>query len=291
MELFLDVLGETLVDTAKMLPFLFLAYLLIEYIEHRHGERIEALLAGGGRWGAVPGAVLGCVPQCGFSAIASNFYASRVITLGTLMAVYLATSDEAIPLLVSMPAYWDKLAVLMVIKVLYAIVVGFVLDFVLRGVLPKGLRGGYTGHAGEVDCHEQHEAQQGILRAALAHTLNIFLWVFGFSLAIGFVMEWVGAEAFTGFLAAMGPLQPVFAALIGLVPNCAASILLTQLYLSGSITFSAAVAGLASGAGVGLVVLFKANPSVKQNLFITGLSWGAGAFLGVAMQVVVAVFA
>lgn len=147
MELFLDVLGETLVDTAKMLPFLFLAYLLIEYIEHRHGERIEALLAGGGRWGAVPGAVLGCVPQCGFSAIASNFYASRVITLGTLMAVYLATSDEAIPLLVSMPAYWDKLAVLMVIKVVYAIVVGFVLDFVLRGVLPKGLRGGYTGHA------------------------------------------------------------------------------------------------------------------------------------------------
>ena len=117
MEPFLDVLGESLVDTAKMLPFLFLAYLLIEYIETRHGERIEALLAGGGRWGAIPGAVLGCVPQCGFSAIASNFYSSRVITLGTLMAVYLATSDEAIPLLVSMPAYWDKLAVLMVIKV------------------------------------------------------------------------------------------------------------------------------------------------------------------------------
>ena len=137
MELFLDVLGESLVDTAKMLPFLFLAYLLIEYIETRHGERIEALLAGGGRWGAIPGAALGCVPQCGFSAIASNFYSSRVITLGTLMAVYLATSDEAIPLLVSMPAYWDKLAVLMVIKVVYAIVVGFVLDFVLRGVLPK----------------------------------------------------------------------------------------------------------------------------------------------------------
>ena len=135
MELFLDVLGESLVDTAKMLPFLFLAYLLIEYIEHRHGERIEALLAGGGRWGAVPGALLGCVPQCGFSAIASNFYASRVITLGTLMAVYLATSDEAIPLLVSMPAYWDKLVVLMVIKVVYAVIVGFVLDFVLRGIL------------------------------------------------------------------------------------------------------------------------------------------------------------
>ena len=156
MELFLDVLSETLVDTAKMLPFLFLAYLFIEYVETRHGERIEALLAGGGRWGAVPGAVLGCVPQCGFSAIASNFYASRVITLGTLMAVYLATSDEAIPLLVSMPAYWDKLILLMVIKVVYAVFVGFLLDFVLRKALPRSLRGGYTGHADEVDCHEEH---------------------------------------------------------------------------------------------------------------------------------------
>ena len=209
MELFLDVLGETLVDTAKMLPFLFLAYLLIEYIEHRHGERIEALLAGGGRWGAVPGAVLGCVPQCGFSAIASNFYASRVITLGTLMAVYLATSDEAIPLLVSMPAYWDKLAVLMVIKVLYAIVVGFVLDFVLRSVLPKGLRGGYTGHADEVDCHEEHSDAEGnekpIWQAALRHTLEIFVFIFVFSLVFGMIVEGVGEDVFAEVLGGQKP--------------------------------------------------------------------------------------
>ena len=161
MELFLDVLGESLVDTAKMLPFLFLAYLFIEYVENRHGERIEAILAGGGRWGSVPAALLGCVPQCGFSAIASNFYASRVISLGTLMAVFLATSDEAVPLLVSMPAYWDKLMLLMVIKVLYAIAVGLVLDFVLRGVLPRSLRGGYTGSADEIDCHEEHSDEEG----------------------------------------------------------------------------------------------------------------------------------
>ena len=147
MELFLDVLSESFVDTVKMLPFLFLAYLFIEYVEHRHGERIEAVLESSGRWGAIPAALLGCVPQCGFSAIASNFYASRVISLGTLIAVFLATSDEAVPLLVSMPAYWDKLVLLMVIKVLYAIAVGLVLDFVLRGVLPRSLRGGYTGRS------------------------------------------------------------------------------------------------------------------------------------------------
>ena len=136
MELFLEVLEESLHDTVKMLPFLFAAYLFIEYVERRHGERIERVLAHGGRWGAVPGAVLGCVPQCGFSAVASNFYASRVITLGTLMAVYLATSDEAIPLLLSMTGYWDKLVLLVAIKVIYAIIFGFVLDFVLRPLLP-----------------------------------------------------------------------------------------------------------------------------------------------------------
>ena len=181
--------------------------------------------------------MLGCVPQCGFSAIASNFYSSRVITLGTLMAVYLATSDEAIPLLVSMPAYWDKLAVLMVIKVVYAIAVGFALDFVLRGVLPKGLRGGYTGHADEVDCHEEHSDEAGnaqpIWKAALRHTLEIFVFIFAFSLVFGLIVEGVGEDVFASVLGSMGFFQPVVAALVGLIPNCAASVLLTQLYGSG----------------------------------------------------------
>lgn len=295
MELFLDVLHESLHDTVRMLPFLFLAYLLIEYIEHRHGERIEALLAGGGRWGAIPGAVLGCVPQCGFSAIASNFYASRVITLGTLMAVFLATSDEAIPLLISMPAYWDKLLLLMVIKIVYAIAVGFVLDFVLRGVLPGFLRGGYTGSADEVDCHESHDDSEGkpqpIWMAALRHTLEIFVFIFAFSLVFGLIVEGIGEDVFADLLGRMGFFQPVVAALVGLIPNCAASVLLTQLYVEGALRFSSLVAGLCTGAGVGLAVLWRANPSWKQNLFISGLTWAAGAFVGVAMQVVVAIFA
>ena len=293
--MFLDVFMDALIDTVKMLPFLYLACLAIEAIEHSHGDRIEQALAGGGRWGCAAGAVLGCIPQCGFSAMAANLYGGRVITLGTLMAVYLATSDEAIPLLVSMPAYWDKLAVLMVIKVVYAIVVGFVLDFVLRGVLPKSLRGGYTGHADEVDCHEEHNDEEGkpapIWKAALRHTLEIFVFIFAFSLVFGLIVEGVGEDVFADLLGSMGFFQPVVAALVGLIPNCAASVLLTQLYVEGALRFSSLVAGLCTGAGVGLAVLWRTNPSWKQNLFITGLTWGAGAFLGVAMQVVVAVFA
>lgn len=291
MELFLEVLEESLHDTLRMLPFLFAAYLFIEYVERRHGERIEQLLASGGRWGAVPGAVLGCVPQCGFSAVASNFYASRVITLGTLMAVYLATSDEAIPLLVSMPEYWDKLAVLLAIKVIYAIVFGFVLDFILRPLLPKSLRGGYTGRADEVDCHETHEEgghQHPLWRAALRHTIEIFVFIFAFSLAFGLLVEGIGEEVISDALGRMGFFQPVFAAAVGLIPNCAASVLLTQMYLEGALRFSSLVAGLCTGAGVGLAVLWRANPSWKQNLFITGLTWAAGAVLGVGMQMVIA---
>ena len=279
MELFLDVLSESFVDTVKMLPFLFLAYLFIEYVEHRHGERIEAVLESSGRWGAIPAALLGCVPQCGFSAIASNFYASRVISLGTLIAVFLATSDEAVPLLVSMPAYWDKL----------------VLDFVLRGVLPRSLRGGYSGNADEIDCDETHDDEEGhqrpIWQAALRHTLEIFAFIFLFSVLFGLIVEGVGEDVFADFLGQMGFFQPVFSALVGLIPNCAASVLLTQLYVEGALRFSSLVAGLCTGAGVGLAVLWRANPSWKQNLFITGLTWAAGAFVGVAMQVVVAVFA
>ena len=285
MEMLRDVLLETLTDSVKMLPFLYLAYLLIEAIERRHGARIERALAGGGRWGFVPGAALGCIPQCGFSAVAANFYASRVITLGTLMAVYLATSDEAVPLLASVPGEWGLLAGLLVFKLCYGMAVGFVLDFVLARVLPAGLRGGYTGHAAEVDCHERHEGNEGsIWLAAARHTAEIFVFILLFGFAFALIVEAVGQKAFAAALAGLGFWQPLLAALVGLIPNCAASVLLTQLYLDGALRFSSLIAGLCSGAGIGLAVLWRVNPSVKQNLFITGLLWALGSLAGVLLQ-------
>lgn len=284
MELILDVLLDALIDGAKMLPFLYLAYLLIEWLERNHGQRIENALAGGGRWGFVPGAVLGCVPQCGFSAVAANFYASRVITPGTLLAVFVATSDEAIPLLAAEPGMWGTLAVLLVLKVILGMAAGFVLDVPLRRVLPQSLYGGYAGHADEVDCHEEHEEHSGIFLAALRHTLEIFAFILLFSFLIGLAFELVGEGAITALLGRMGPFQPMVAALIGLVPNCAASVLLAQLYMQGAITFGSLMAGLTAGAGIGLAVLWRVNPSWKQNLFMTGLLWAAGAAVGIVLQ-------
>ncbi len=291
MGLFLDVLADTLIDSVKMLPFLYLAYLLIETIEHKHGEKIERALAGGGKWGFVPGAALGIIPQCGFSAVASNFYASRVITLGTLLAVYLSTSDEAVPLLAAMPEKWNMLALLLVIKFVYALAVGFVLDVLLRRWLPADLRGGYTGRAAEVDCHEKHAGkEESVWLAALRHTAEIFVFILLFGLAFGMIVEWIGYDTFAAMLGNLGFAQPLVAALVGLIPNCAASVLLTQLYLAGALRFSSLVAGLCAGAGVGLAVLWRTNPSVKQNAFITVLLWAAGAGAGVLMQLAALAF-
>lgn len=284
MEILLDVLADAWGDSVKMLPFLYLAYLLIEWLERHHGARIEQALAGGGRWGFIPGALLGCVPQCGFSAVASNLYASRVITPGTLLAVFIATSDEAIPLLAAEPSQWGSLALLLLSKAVFAMVGGALLDVPLRHVLPRSLYGGYAGHADEVDCHEEHEEHSGIWLAALRHTVEIFLFILLFSALIGLCFAWVGEDTITAALAGMGFLQPVLTALVGLVPNCAASVLLAQLYIDGAISFGSLFAGLTAGAGVGLAVLWRVNPSWKQNLFMTGLLWAVGAAAGMLLQ-------
>lgn len=271
-------------DSIKMLPFLFLAYLLIEWLERHHGERIERALAGGGRWGFVPGAALGCVPQCGFSALAANLYASRVITPGALLAVFVATSDEAIPLLAAEPGMWGALPLLIIGKVVAGVVGGFLLDVPLRKVLPAGLYGGYAGHADDIDCHEEHEEHSGIWLAALRHTVEIFIFILLFNFLIGLAFELIGEKTITSFLTGMGIFQPMAAALVGLIPNCAASVLLAQLYAQGAITFGSLFAGLCAGAGIGLAVLWRVNPSWKQNLFMTGILWAGGSVCGILLQ-------
>ncbi len=273
---------HALEDSLKMLPFLFAAYLAIEYIEHKKSHTIERLLAKGGKFGFVPGALLGIIPQCGFSTMASGFYASRVITLGTLMAVFVATSDEAIPLMLAQPESYPAMLVLVVVKLLYALLVGFLIDIVFSRWMPASLRGGYGGKISEVDCHG-HDEKENIWLAAIKHTVNIFLYVLAFTFVFGLLVEWLGEAQISAFFNSLGFLQPVVAALFGLIPNCAASVLLTQLYLDGVIHFGSVLAGLCTNAGVGLIVLFRTNRNIKQNLFIVGLLFALGCALGLVV--------
>lgn len=271
-------------DTVKMLPFLFLAYLAIEYLEREKSENMERLLAKGGRFGFVPGSLLGLIPQCGFSTMAANFYASRVITLGTLLAVFISTSDEAIPILLANGSY-TVLAKLLGFKLAYALLVGFLIDVVFVKWIPKKLHGGYGGSSKYINCHE-HDEKDGLLLAALKHTINIYVILFVFTLLFGFIVEAVGEDTISAFMGSMGFFQPIVAVLIGLIPNCASSILLTQLYLSGSISLGSVLAGLCANGGVGLTVLFRANQNQRQNIFIVGLLIFFGSLLGIVVQLI-----
>ncbi len=268
MHTFLHLLEHAALDCLKMLPFLFVAYLLIEFVEQYHTARLQKLLSGNSHWGFAVGSVLGLVPQCGFSAMAANLYAGRVITPGTLLAVFLATSDEALPLLAA-GGDWRTLLILILGKLVLALVCGFALDHFLA--LRRGGWGGYSGRQEDVYCGEEHEAEGNLFVAALRHTLQVFVLVFVLTFAFGALMELAGEEWLAAALGRVGILQVPLAALAGFIPNCAVSVLLMQLYTDGLLSFGALFAGLSSGAGVGLIVLWRTNPNRKNTLKLMGV--------------------
>ncbi|MDD3429287.1 MAG: putative manganese transporter [Oscillospiraceae bacterium] len=278
----LEVLLDAGIDTLKMIPFLFLAYLVIEYVEHHQSKRLEKALTGQSKYGFLTGAALGVFPQCGFSAMAANLYASKVITVGTLVAVFISTSDEAIPMLFAAPGQAGIMLKLVGLKVVFAAIAGFLIDFVLKKLIPIGL-GGYENSVSDCDCHE-HNERDSVLLAAVKHTVHITLYIFLFSLVIGFVVEWIGMDTIKAFLSSIGPWQLLVAGIVGFIPNCAASIMLTQLYIEGGLAFSAAVTGLCTGAGVGILVLFKQNRNWKENLCILALVYIFSVLAGLAVM-------
>lgn len=279
---FADLLLHTLLDALKMLPFLFAAFLLLEYIEHRAGDRFRRFLTRAGKGGPVIGALLGCVPQCGFSVLSANLYAGGVITLGTLIAVFLSTSDEALLLLAAQPAAAKEIGKLLLAKLCIGIAAGYLVDLAVRRS-----RHSPAEHVHSL-CDHEHcgcDAHAGILRPALLHTGKMFGFLLLFSLAIQAAMQILGEERLQSLLLSDSVFQPFLAAFIGFIPNCAASVLLTQLYLEGALQFGAVVSGLCTGAGAGLLVLWRENRNPKENLKICGILYIAAVLPGVLLQV------
>lgn len=318
----LDVILDTLIDSVKLVPFLFLTYLAMEYLEHKAGEKTTHMVRKAGKLGPLIGGVAGVLPQCGFSAAASNLYAGRVITLGTLIAIYLSTSDEMLPILIS-----EKMDIRFVLGVLGAkaaigAVAGFVIDLLIREQKVhhdhteyrhkhghpvqsvQGQKAEVDGH-GHDDHHHDHEEndhaeqehihdicehdnchceEDGIFLSAVKHTLQItfFIMVIGFVLNV--VLHFVGEDVLANLILNRPILGPVLAGLVGLIPNCAASVTVTQLYLKGVISLGAMMSGLLVGAGVGLLVLFRVNPDKKENLKIVGILYVIGVFMGCVIE-------
>ena len=276
--MFFELIKDALLDSVKLLPILFLTYLLMECLEHHASEKMERSLRKIGRFGPAVGAALGCVPQCGFSASASNLYAAGIITQGTLMAVFLATSDEALPILLSTAAGVGLIIKLLLWKLAISVLFGFALDFVLRAV---HFRKAPNDLCRDCGCQEE----SGVLKPALHHTLHIFLFILLINFCLNTAIHLLGEERISGLLLHGSAAQPFLSALFGLIPNCASSVMLTQFYLNGALSFGALIAGLSSGAGIGLAVLLRTNASRRENLQIVLTLYFIAAFSGLLIQV------
>ena len=266
MKMLVDAVMDTTFDCLKMLPFLLVAFILIEALEHYSSDFTAKALAKVGKAGPVVGAVAGCVPQCGFSVMAANLYAGGIISVGTLLSVFIATSDEAVLIIMSNPERIREVGVLLAAKVIIAVTAGYIIDIFFRNQIATVKESGNL--CKDCGCDEE---DAGIWKPAWHHTIRIFIYLFIFTGILNLCIEIFGIEQLSKFLLGNTIFQPVIAAIIGLIPNCAASVILTQLYLNGAISFASVIAGLCTGAGVGLVVLFKMNRNRRENLKIVGV--------------------
>lgn len=278
LDIFIEIFIETCVDTLKLIPFLFLTYVLMEWLEHRTGSRTQAVIRRAGKAGPLFGGVLGMFPQCGFSAAASNLYAGGLITAGTLAAVFLSTSDEMVPIFISEAVPAGTIVKILLTKMALGVVSGFILDLLYHGILGREIR--YKNI--HTLCESEHcKCEEGILLSAVRHTLQITGFIFLITWILEGVIEGVGTEALSGLVLDMPVVGELIAGLIGLIPNCASSVVITELYLEQIIGAGPMMAGLLTNAGVGILVLCRMNRKrMKQNfgiiayVYLAGVAWG-----------------
>ena len=276
----LDAIWDGTLDTLKLIPFLFITYLVMEWVEHRTSDHTKTAIRKAGRLGPLVGGILGVIPQCGFSAAAASLYAGKVITAGTLIAVFLSTSDEMLPILLSERAGIGFIAKVLIVKALYGVIAGFLVDFLFRKLNERRIGVGIHGICTQEHCH----CEKGIVRSALKHTVSITFFILLISIALNILLSIVGTENLSNLVLNRPVIGEVLAGLIGLIPNCAASIALTQLYLEGVMSAGAMVSGLMVGAGVGLLVLFRTNRHTRQNIQLTILLYILGVAGGLIVQ-------
>lgn len=277
----LHSLEHSLLDSIKLLPFLFLAFLIIELIEHKLSNKTKKIISKSGKLGPILGSLLGLIPQCGFSVVATNLYITRIVSLGTLISIYLSTSDEMLIILLSKNAPISTILPLLLVKFIIGMLSGFVIDFIFRNKNKK--KETYS------ICKEEHcgcEHEENLFKSSLIHTIKTFIFIFIATFIITYVFELFGEEYLSKLLLKDTLISPFITSLIGLIPNCASSVILTELYLSNSINFASIISGLLTGSGVAILVLFKSNKNIKENLSILGLVYGIGVITGIIISII-----
>ena len=278
----LDVTLDTVLDAIKIIPFLFFTYILMEYIEHQTSEKFKKAIKRSGKTGPVWGSILGAFPQCGFSTAASSLFSTRVITVGTLISIYLSTSDEMLPIFISEKVSPRIIIGTIGIKIVIGMIAGFIVDIFLSNFILTKKQIITIDKMCEADqCH----CEKSIFKSALKHTIQILLFIVVISFILNTVIYFVGEDALSNLILDKMIVGPVLAGIVGLIPNCAASVVITQLYLTKIISFGAMMSGLLVGAGVGLLVLFRANRKrLKENIKIVVTLYFFGVIAGIILD-------
>lgn len=283
-----EVVLDSLIDVLKLIPFLFIAFLILEYIEHKMSKKNKDILSHNKKVGPLVGSILGAFPQCGFSSLATNLFSSRVITLGTLIAVYLSTSDEMLPLMIA-----EKVNVLIILEIIgtkfiIGLIFGYLIDLVYRKKHHKEEK--IDSHIHDM-CHDHDcHCEEGILKSSIIHTLKIVLYIFIATIFIGSLIFFIGEDSIKNILKHGNILTYFLASLIGLIPNCASSVIVTELYLNSMISLGTLLSGTLTGAGVGLLILFKENKHIKENLMIVSIIYFIGVLIGFLIDLIGIVF-
>lgn len=276
-----DIILDTLLDTIKLIPFLFIAFLLIELIEHKLSKQNKKIITKSKKYGPLIGSLLGALPQCGFSVMATNLYVTRIITLGTLISIYLSTSDEMLPILISEKAPISLISKIILIKILLGIIYGIILDIISTKILKRKEKENF-----EICNHEHCHCEENILLSSINHTLKIALFILITTFILNTLFHYVGEEYLSKILLKNTILGPFITCLIGLIPNCGASVILTELYLNNAISLPSLISGLLSSSGSALLVLFKSNKNLKENIFITSILYLIGIITGIILELI-----
>ncbi len=272
-----DIILDTLKDGLKLLPFLFFAFLIIELFEHKLSKKSKQIIGKSGKLGPFFGAILGAFPQCGFSVMATNLYVTRIISLGTLISVYLSTSDEMIPVLISENFPASEIFKILAFKVVLGMFYGFLIDFVLRK--RKTQKESYD--LCEIDhCDCEHH----LFKPAFIHTLKTVCFIMLVSFVLNIIFEFLGVDFLDNTLGSNKFISPFLSSLMGLIPNCGASIVITELYINNVLSLGSTVGGLLTGSGVGLLVLFKQNKNKKENILVLITLYFLGAISGLVIN-------
>ena len=277
-----DIIIDVLIYTMKIFPYLLVTFLLLEFLEHKMNQKNEMILLKNKKYGPFVGGILGALPQCGFSTMAANLFSNRVITIGTLISVFLATSDEMLPIMISEHVSIITILKIIGFKVLVGIIIGVVIDSIIKNKEKKNSVHVHIHEMCESDhcsCHED-----GIIISSIKHSLKIGLFILLANLIISIIIFYIGEDRVSEILLHKNVFTYFLASLIGLIPNCASSVIITELYLSKLISVGHLLAGLLPGSGLGILLLFRTNKNIKENLFILSIIYFVGVILGILVD-------